>query len=126
MLIPVKSGHFALDAVDRLFKYLEWVKEVSHKTLEIEGILITMHEPNTRVTDITLRELNAKYARHMFTTSIPRNTALSEASFYGKPAILYNVNCRGASAYLKLAREILARRAAAPLRPTVIQLSSQA
>jgi len=128
VLIPVKSGHFALDAVDRLFKYLEWVKEVSHKTVDVEGILITMHEPNTRVTDITLRELNAKYSRHMFTTSIPRNTALSEASFYGKPAILYNVNCRGAAAYLKLAREILARNVqrTSPLQPSVIQLSRQA
>ncbi|HUI10142.1 MAG TPA: ParA family protein [Bacteroidota bacterium] len=129
VLIPVKSGHFALDAVDRLFRYIEWVKEVSQKQLEVEGILITMHEPNTRVTDITLRELNAKYRKHMFATSIPRNTALSEASFYGKPAILYNVNCRGASAYLKLAREILARnvrREPAPLQPTVIRLSEQA
>jgi chromosome partitioning protein len=64
----------------------------------------------------------------MFATSIPRNTALSEASFYGKPAILYSVNCRGASAYLKLAREILARnvRRPSPLQPTVVQLSRQA
>ena len=122
VLIPIKSGHFALDAVDRMFKYLEWVREVSHKAIDVEGILITMHEPNTRVTDITVRELKAKYGKHM------RNTALCEASFYGKPAILYDVNCRGAAAYLKLAREILARNAGHPpaLQPTVIQLSRQA
>ncbi len=128
VLIPIKSGHFALDAVDRMFKYLEWAREVSHKAIEVEGILITMHEPNTRVTDITLRELNAKYGKHMLSTSIPRNTALSEASFYGKPAILYDVHCRGAAAYLRLAREILARHAgtAPALQPTVIQLSRQA
>jgi len=128
VLIPVKSGHFALDAVDRMFKYLDWVREVSQKSVDVEGILITMHEPNTRVTDITLRELNAKYGKHMLATSIPRNTALSEASFYGKPAILYDVNCRGASAYLKLAREILARNAHRPPahQPAAIQLSSQA
>jgi chromosome partitioning protein len=128
VLIPVKSGHFALEAVDRLFKYLEWVKEVSHKSIDVEGILITMHEPNTRVSDITIRELTAKYGKYMFATSIPRNTALSEASFYGKPAILYSVNCRGASAYLKLAREILARNVlrASALPPKVAQLSRQA
>jgi chromosome partitioning protein len=128
VLIPVKSGHFALEAVDRLFKYLEWVKEVSRKSIDIEGILITMHEPNTRVSDITIRELTAKYGRHMFATSIPRNSALSEASFYGKPAVLYSANCRGASAYLKLAREILARNVlrAPPLPPTPAQLSRQA
>jgi len=129
ILIPVKSGHFALDAVDRLFKYMEWVKEISHKSLEVEGILITMHEPNTRVTEITMRELTAKYGKHLFTTFIPRNTALSEASFYGKPAILYNVNSRGASAYLKLAREILGRSApvlTSPLQPSIVQLTQQA
>ena len=128
VLIPVKSGHFALEAVDRLFTYLEWVMEVTRKSIDIEGILITMHEPNTRVSDITIRELTAKYGKHMFATSIPRNTALSEASFYGKPAVLYSVNSRGAAAYLKLAREILARnvRQPSPLQPAVVQLSRQA
>ena len=128
VLLPVKSGHFALDAVDRLFKYLAWVKEATNKTIEIEGILITMHEPNTRVTDITLRELTGKYGKHMFETFIPRNTVLSEASFYGKPAVLYNINSRGASAYLQLAREIIANNtlpAASSLGPAVMQLGQR-
>lgn len=108
VIIPVKTGHFALDAVDKLFKYLEWIREVANKTITVEGILLTMHEPNTRVTDITLRELQAKYRGQLFETSIPKNTALSEASFYGKPAILFNVNSRGAIAYLNLAKEVIA------------------
>jgi chromosome partitioning protein len=123
VLMPVKSGHFSLDAVDKLFKYMEWIKEVANKSIEVEGILLTMHEPNTRVTDITVRELHAKYHRYMFETIIPKNTVLSEASFYGKPAILYSVNSRGSAAYLALAREIIARqeaRNATPLQPTII------
>ena len=114
VLIPVKSGHFALDAVDKLFKYIEWMREVTNKSIEIEGILLTMLESNTRVTDITLRELHAKYKPHLFQTSIPKNSALSEASFYGKPAVLFNVNSRGAAAYLALAQEIVARYPLAP------------
>ncbi len=109
VLIPVKPGHFALDAVDKLFKYLEWIKEVANKSIEVEGIIITMHEPNTRVTDITVRELQAKFHRYMLETFIPKNVVLSEASFYGKPALLHSVNSRGAAAYLALAREIIAR-----------------
>jgi chromosome partitioning protein len=84
-----------------------------------------MHEPNTRVTDITLRELTGKYRKHMFETMIPRNTVLSEASFYGKPAVLYNVNSRGSSAYLKLAREIIGKhtpQTGTALQPTVMQM----
>lgn len=111
VLMPVKSGHFSLDAVDKLFRYVEWLKDVANKTLDIEGILLTMHEPNTRVTDITLRELQAKYRRHIFQSIIPKNTILGEASFYGKPAILYDVNSRGSVAYLSLAREIISRQA---------------
>ncbi len=130
VLLPVKSGHFSLDAVDKLFKYVEWMREVANKSLQIEGILLTMHEPNTKVTDITVRELRAKYRQHMLGTLIPKNTLLSEASFYGKPAVLYNVNSRGAAAYLALAREIIARTAhqkSASLQSTLLnQLGSQA
>ena len=113
VLIPVKSGHFSLDAVDKMFKYLEWIRDVANKTLAIEGILVTMHEPNTRVSDITLRELQLKYRKSMFQIYIPKNTVLSEASFFGTPAILYKVNSRGAAAYMSLAREIIARKTTA-------------
>jgi chromosome partitioning protein len=113
VLIPVKSGHFALDAVEKLFKYLDWIREVANKTIAVEGILITMFESNTRVSEITLRELQGRYRKHLFDTIIPKNTVLGEASFYGKPAILYNGTSRGSSAYLTLAREIVARHQAA-------------
>jgi chromosome partitioning protein len=124
VLMPVKSGHFSLDAVDKIFKYIDWIRDVANKSLEVEGILLTMHEPNTRVTDITVRELRSKYHRHMFQTIIPKNTILGEASFYGKPAILYDVNSRGSAAYLALAREIISRqtlRKAESLHPTTLQ-----
>lgn len=128
VLMPVKSGHFSLDAVDKLFRYIDWIREVANKTLEVEGILMTMHEPNTKVTDITLRELQAKYRRHMLETMIPKNTVLAEASFYGKPAILYNVNSRGSAAYLALAREIIAhqdQRLSQPGTPPFLQQLGQ-
>ncbi len=129
VLIPVKSGHFALDAVEKLFKYLDWIREVANKTIAVEGILITMHESNTRVSEITIRELQARYRKYLLDTMIPKNTVLGEASFYGKPAILFNGTSRGSAAYLTLAREIIARNAAHPhaaAKPaTLPQLSAQ-
>jgi chromosome partitioning protein len=109
VLIPVKPGHFALDAIDKLFKYLEWIREVANKTIAVEGILLTMLEPNTRVTDITQRELQSKYLKYLFETKVPKNNLLSEASFFGKPAVLYDINSRGSIAYLDLARQVIAR-----------------
>lgn len=128
VLIPIKSGHFSLDAVDKLFQYLDWVKGVANKSIEVEGILLTMHEPRTRVTEITERELASKYHKFVFNTVIPKNSALSEASFYGKPAILFKVNSRGTAAYLSLAREIMAREqegTSSALEPTIIQQFGQ-
>jgi chromosome partitioning protein len=110
VLMPVKSGQFSLAAVDRLFNYLEWIRNVANKSIDVEGIVMTMHEPNTRVTSITTRELHAKYGKYILKTIIPKNTVLGEASFYGKPTILYKVKSRGSTAYLALAREIIARK----------------
>jgi len=126
VLVPVKSGHFALDAVDKFFKYIDWVREVANKMIQIEGILLTMYELNSKVTEITTRELHAKYRKHVFETVIPRNAALTEASFYGKPALLYDINSRGAQAYLELAREITGKGAEVkPLIPKVVEPAAQ-
>lgn len=107
VIIPVKAGHFSLDAVDKFFKFIDYVKDIANRSLLVEGIVLTMHEPNTRVTDITVRELQARYGQYMFNTVIPKNTALAEASFYGKPAVLHAANSRGAAAYLAMAKEII-------------------
>jgi chromosome partitioning protein len=124
VLIPVKPGHFALDAVDKLFKYLDWVRDVANRSIAVEGILLTMLEPNTRVTDITQRELQARYAKYVFNISVPKNNLLGEASFFGKPAVLYDITSRGSTAYLDLARQIIersGRNAGAVLQPTILQ-----
>jgi chromosome partitioning protein len=104
-------------------KYLVWVREVANKNLELEGILQTMYEPNTKVTDITERELHLRFRKHLLKTVIPKNTHLVEASFYGKPSILFNANSRGTLAYLELAREMLQR--IQPSLPAVSSVASQ-
>ncbi|MEK6565972.1 MAG: ParA family protein [Bacteroidota bacterium] len=108
-LVPVKSGHFSLEGIEKLFKYFEWVHEAANPSLEVEGILQTMYEPHLKVTEITDRELQLRFRKHLLKTSIPKNTHLPEASFYGKPAILFNAQSRGTLAYLELARELIGR-----------------
>ncbi len=123
VLIPVRAGHFGLDAIDKLFTYLDWMREVSNRPIAIDGILLTMHEPKTRVADITLRELTAKYRQHLFTTTIPRNSSLNEATFYGKPALTFEPGSSGSEAYRTLARELKARHASVEnaLCPTILE-----
>lgn len=107
VLLPVRCGHFALEAIARLFKYIDYLKDVANPGLFVEGIVITMYESNTKVTEISERELKLRYNKYLFKTSIPRNHVVTESTFYGKPVILYNVNSNVAMSYLELAYEII-------------------
>ena len=107
ILVPVKCGHLSLDAVDRLFQYVDWIKEISNPDIQIEGIILTMYEKNSKVTEISERELKLKYNEYLLNTNIPSSSLLSEATFYGKPLCLYKINSLGAIAYLNLAYEII-------------------
>ncbi len=49
------------------------------------------------------------FQQMVFETIIQRNIKLSEAPSFGKPAILYDAESRGAVSYLNLARELLQR-----------------
>ncbi len=109
VIIPMRASHFSLDAVMRLMRYLKWIREVANPQIFVEGILLTMFEPNTKIAEITGRELRARYSKFLFKVVIPKNSTLAEAAFYGRPALLYNINSKGAQAYFELATEIIAR-----------------
>jgi chromosome partitioning protein len=49
----------------------------------------------------------------VFRTIIPRNVRLAEAPSFGKPALHYDRESRGALAYLALAGEMIRREEAA-------------
>jgi chromosome partitioning protein len=125
VLVPIRSGHFSLEGIDKLFKYFEWIREAANKNLQIEGILQTMYEPHTKVTEITDRELQLRYRKHLIKTIIPKNTHLTESSFYGKPAVLFNAASKGTLAYLELARELISRHEAALQPQTLITTQIQ-
>ncbi len=126
VLIPIKSGHFSLEGIDKLFKYFEWIREAANRELQVEGILQTMYEPHTKVAEITDRELQLRFRKYVLKTISPKNTHLTEASFYGKPSILFNATSKGTLAYLELARELLAHHTAQsrPQEVPVVQSQS--
>lgn len=109
VLVPVKCGHLSLEAVDKLFQYMNWIKDTSNPGLEVEGIVFTMYEKNHKVTEISEKELKLKYKNYMLNTVIPVSSLLNEATFYGKPLCLYKINSIGAIAYLDLANEIITK-----------------
>lgn len=109
VLIPIRSGYFSLEGIEKLLRYIEWVRDTYNKGLVVEGILQTMYEPHTKTTEIMDHELLQRFRRYLLQTVIPRSTHLNEATFYGKPGVLYNASSKGSAAYLNLARELLQR-----------------
>ena len=80
--------------------------------LKIEGILLTMFDGRGNLGKEVAEEIRSNFPGQVFETVIPRNIRLAEAPSHGKPIIYYDINSRGAVAYLKLAREIIQREAA--------------
>lgn len=109
VIVPVRSGHFSIEAVEKLINFVEWLKKIANPRITIEGILLTMHESRTKATDLTLAELQSKFGTYLFKTRIPKNSLLAESTFYGRPAVSMAARSKGAIAYQFLAQEILSR-----------------
>ena len=114
VLIPLNCEYFALEGLADLVATLRRVRGALNPALDIEGVLMTMYDERTNLGQQVARDIREFFQDRVFSTVIPRNIRLGEAPSHGVPAILYDVKSRGAEAYLALARELLAREAAAP------------
>lgn len=113
VVIPLNCEYFALEGLADLVATLRRVRASLNPSLDIAGVLMTMHDERTNLGQQVARDIRAFFEDRVFTTVIPRNIRLGEAPSHGVPAILYDVKSRGAEAYVALAREFLAREAAA-------------
>jgi chromosome partitioning protein len=114
VLIPLNCEYFALEGLADLVATLRRVRASLNPTLDIAGVLLTMHDERTNLGQQVARDIRAFFQDRVYTTVIPRNIRLGEAPSHGVPAILYDAKSRGAEAYLALAREVLARTGSAP------------
>jgi chromosome partitioning protein len=112
ILIPLHCEYFALEGLADLVATLRRIRASLNPTLDIEGVLLTMYDERTNLGQQVARDVRAFFKEKVFQTVIPRNVKLGEAPSHGMPVILYDVKSRGAGAYVALARELLARRAA--------------
>jgi chromosome partitioning protein len=109
VLIPLNCEYFALEGLADLVATLRRVRATLNPRLDIEGVLLTMHDERTNLGQQVARDIRGFFRDKVFSTVIPRNVRLGEAPSHGLPAILYDVKSRGAEAYLALAREFVAR-----------------
>jgi len=112
VLIPLHCEYFALEGLAELVGTMRRVRGGLNPALDIEGVLLTMYDDRTNLGQLVARDVREFFKDKVFNTIIPRNVRLGEAPSHGIPAVLYDAKSRGAAAYVALAREMLARRAA--------------
>ena len=112
VLIPLHCEYFALEGLADLVGTLRRVRATLNPALDIEGVLLTMFDERTNLGQQVANDVRQFFKDKVFDTVIPRNVRLGEAPSHGMPVILYDVKSRGATAYLALAREVLARMTA--------------
>jgi chromosome partitioning protein len=108
ILIPIQTEFLALEGVTQLVETLRRVNGSLNPALEIEGVLLTMMDERTNLSQQVADEVRGYFGDKVFEATIPRNVRLGEAPSFGKPIFLYDIRSRGAEAYLRLAREVLA------------------
>ncbi|MFH1824619.1 MAG: AAA family ATPase [Candidatus Firestonebacteria bacterium] len=107
VLIPIQCEYYALEGVSKLLNTIELVKKSLNPNLEIEGVVLTMYDSRTTLSQQVSDEIKKYFKEKVYNTIIPRNVRLSEAPSYGKPAILYDIRSTGSEAYLSLAKEVI-------------------
>jgi chromosome partitioning protein len=107
LLIPVQAEYYALEGVSELLDTMDRVKGAFNPELAINGFVLTMVDERTNLSNQVEQEVRNAFQGLVYETTIPRNIRIAEAPSFGKPVILYDVNSKGAMAYLKLAREMM-------------------
>ncbi|MBI4280727.1 ParA family protein [Candidatus Uhrbacteria bacterium] len=107
ILIPVQAEYYALEGLGQLMNTIELVREHLKPELEVLGAVITMFDPRTKLSREVMQELYKYFPHNMFRSVVPRSVRLAEAPSFGKSILQFDPASKGATAYGRLAREIL-------------------
>ena len=107
IIIPIQCEYFALEGLGKLLNTIKSIQKIHNSLLEIEGLLLTMYDSRLRLSNQVVEEVKNHFNNMVFKTIIQRNVSLGEAPGFGESIINYDVNSKGASNYLSLAKEFL-------------------
>ncbi len=125
LLVPTQAEYFALEGISELMHTLDRVSSSFNPELGLEGVLLTMFDPRTSLTQQVADNLKSFFGEKLFQVTIPRNIRLAEAPSHGVPIMLYDPRSRGAEAYQELARELLQRNGVESPRQTQAKVEGQ-
>ena len=109
VIVPVQTEYFALEGLAQVLETIELVRRELNPGLRVAGMVMTMHDARTRLGRDVEHDVREHFPGLVFDTVIPRNIRLSEAPSFGVPVTLHDPYCAGSTAYVSLARELVAR-----------------
>ena len=107
LIIPLQCEYYALEGLTQLIKTVDLIKGSLNPPLVIDGVLLTMHDPRTNLSQQIIEEVRTYFPGRVFESIIPRNVKLSEAPSHGVPIYQYNAKSKGAQSYMQLTEEVL-------------------
>ena len=125
VIIPIQCEYLALEGLGVMVDIVNQIREAGNPDLHISGILMTMYNVSTNLSQQVVQEVNKHFGDRVFETLIPRNVRLSEAPSYGQPITVYDPICMGAAAYRTLAKEFLRRREQTVVESVTAESASQ-
>ena len=110
VLVPIQCEYYALEGLSQLIHTINLVQERLNSKLEIEGVVFTMYDVRTNLSNQVVENVRENLDARIYETMIPRNIRLAEAPSYGIPIYMYDTKSAGAESYRKLAKEIIERK----------------
>lgn len=113
IILPVQLGYFSLEGVNNFVETINFINKtmgplINHK-ISIEGVLITFYDDRTKLSREVLALIKDIFKEKLFKAAIPQNVKLNEAQSNGLAIFDYDNKCKGAKAYMSLAKEFLRR-----------------
>lgn len=113
VLLPVQAEFYALEGLGQLLETMKLVRKGMNPGLELLGVLPTMLDSRTTLSNQVHAEIKRHFPGKVFDTTIPRNIRLAEAPSHGIPIGVYDRFSKGSRAYKNLAKEVIERVEAA-------------
>jgi len=110
LIVPIQCEYYALEGLGQLLRNVGLVQQNVNPSLRLTGIVMTMYDPRTRLSEQVVAEVRRYFGKRVYKTVIPRTVRLSEAPGFGQPITVYDPSSRGAESYRELAREVARRQ----------------
>jgi chromosome partitioning protein len=107
--VPVQCEYYALEGLAQLLETVELVRARINPQLQLSGLLLTMHDRRTRLSQDVASEVREHFGSKVFDSVIPRSVRLAEAPSHGRPISQFDPRSPGADAYYRLALEVVER-----------------